>query len=148
MPKQFGLSRRERLRADADFDRLFQLRQTSSDASLVVFAAPNQLSWARVGLAVARKWGKAHVRNRIHRLLREAFRLSKPQIPTGYDYILLPRKIEGLTLRQLLQSVPRLAARAAARCQRELAPPASLQPDADATPAPSSQGGFGGQDKS
>lgn len=107
------------MRRDSDFDRIFQLRRTAADEWLVVFAAPNQLGYARVGFAVARKWGKAHVRNRVRRLLREAFRLSKPQIPVGYDYVLLPRKTAGLTLQQLLKSVPQLVHRVVQRWQGE-----------------------------
>lgn len=117
MTKRFGLSRRERLRSDADFDRIFQRRCSAADEWLVVLVAANQLPWSRVGLAVARKWGKAQLRNRVRRLLREAFRLCKPEIPTGFDYVLLPRKIAGLTLQQLRQSLPKLARQAVRRWQ-------------------------------
>lgn len=57
---------------------------------LLVAAPPEQPSMARIGLSVGRKFHKSAVfRNHTRRILREAFRLSRPQAPT-LDMILIP----------------------------------------------------------
>jgi RNase P protein component len=53
----------------------------------------NDLGRRRLGLSVGKKLGGAVVRNRYKRVLREAFRLSQHELPEGYDYILIPRKV-------------------------------------------------------
>lgn len=46
---------------------------------------------ARLGLAVPRSVGSAVVRNRVKRLLREAWRELLPTVPSGHDYVLAAR---------------------------------------------------------
>lgn len=122
MAATFGLPREERLRRVNEFRRCYDRRATASNEWLLVYCCKNGLAWSRVGVSVAKKWGKAHVRNRVRRLLREAFRLSKPVIPKGYDFVLIPRRIEDLTLQSLRESVQRLTVQAARRCAKDEPP--------------------------
>jgi ribonuclease P protein component len=119
MTKAHGFSREERLRRQVDFQRVYDRRCSTSDAWLVVYGCPNELAHTRLGLSVGRKWGKAHDRNRIRRLFKEAFRLTKALLPAGLDLILIPRRTDDLGLSVLVQSLPRLARQLAQRLARE-----------------------------
>jgi ribonuclease P protein component len=46
----------------------------------------------RLGVSVSKEHGRAVRRNKIKRLLREAFRLARPRLPGQYDVILIPQK--------------------------------------------------------
>ena len=46
----------------------------------------------RLGLSVSKDHGRAVRRNKIKRILREAFRLTRPRLPGQYDVILIPQK--------------------------------------------------------
>lgn len=104
-----------RIRRGADFERAFRRRCTASDRLLLVFGCANGLAYPRLGLSVSRKVGKAVLRNRWKRLIREAFRLSREKLPAGVDLVVVPRRTAEPELGKLLESLPRLAGRIAGK---------------------------------
>ena len=104
-----------RITRGAEFQRAYQRRLTAGDGRLLVFVHPNGLPHPRLGLSVSRKVGGAVVRNRWKRCIREAFRLSREQLPAGLDLIVIPRPDAVPGTAELQESLVRLAQRAAKR---------------------------------
>ncbi|HBN77560.1 MAG TPA: ribonuclease P protein component [Planctomycetaceae bacterium] len=104
-----------RIRSGSDFDRVYAEKQRAGDDVLLIFGMPNQLGISRIGLSVSKKHGNAVQRNRRKRLLREAFRLSRKQIPLGFDFVLIPRVVETPTLKGYRSSLIRLTKKIARR---------------------------------
>jgi ribonuclease P protein component len=109
----------EHLRRPQDFRRVYDFRRSVSDGSLIVYAAPNHLPHLRLGLSVSRKVGPAVYRNRLRRLYREAFRLTRQEMPTGLDLVLIPRGTEEPALADLVRSLPHLVRQVARRIGKE-----------------------------
>ncbi len=120
--KPFAFRPAEHLRRPADFRRTYDRRRSVSDSWLIVYACENGLPHLRLGLSVSRKVGQATHRNRLRRLYREAFRLTRHELPTGLDLVLIPRRPEPPTLEQLKRALPQLVRRIAQKLARE-APP-------------------------
>lgn len=51
-----------------------------------MYMAPNACGYARLGVSIGKSNGNAVARNRLKRLIREAFRLSQHVIPADVDY--------------------------------------------------------------
>ena len=98
MPRTYAYARKLRLQHALQFDAVYAAKVRESRGPLTVFAIPNDLGHPRLGLSVGRKVGTAPKRNRIKRLLREAFRLMQHDFPRGYDLVLVVRPHEPLTL--------------------------------------------------
>ena len=90
-PMDQKLRRTERLQTRSSFRRVFDRGRCFTTPSLRIHYLPTQRELSRVGLVVSRRRGKAHVRNRIKRLLREVFRRSKLTLPSPHDVVLIPR---------------------------------------------------------
>ena len=58
---------------------------------LVLYARKNRTGINRVGITVSKKLGKAHIRNRIRRRLREIYRLNEDRFLPGWDIVLVGR---------------------------------------------------------
>lgn len=104
----------ERIVDPATFRRAFERKKSASDPWLVVYGLENGLDHPRLGLSVSRrKIRKAADRNHFKRLVREAFRLAKADLPAGIDLVVVPRGAR-LTFAAARQGLPALA-RAVAR---------------------------------
>lgn len=79
---------------------------------LLAFIKKNSSSCRRVGITVSKKVGKAVVRNRIKRILREAWRTHKNFFPVGFDIVLVAKKnAHELNLKELCEELALLAKR-------------------------------------
>ena len=72
------------------FRRLYHTKGVA-DGLLVLYARKNHLEVNRVGITVSKKLGKAHIRNRVRRRLREVYRLNEAQFQPGWDIVVVAR---------------------------------------------------------
>jgi len=92
-------SKRGRLSRSADFDRVFRQGRSHANRLLVLYSFPrageSPPALPRLGLSVSRKVGGAVERNRVKRLLREAFALESSRLPGGQDVVVVARPEAG-----------------------------------------------------
>lgn len=79
----------ERLRKPEQFTSVYKNGISQADRFLVAKALPNRLGYSRYGISVSKRVGKAVVRNRVKRLLREILRLMR--LSPGWDIIIIAR---------------------------------------------------------
>ena len=109
MLPRLTLPKSHRLRRPSEFKAVYGAKQRAGDYALLVFALRNRLPHSRLGLSVSKKNGNAVRRNRIKRLLREAFRLEQHDLPPDLDVILIPRPTEEPSLSTYRRSLRKLA---------------------------------------
>jgi ribonuclease P protein component len=84
------------LKQTREFQRLFKKGKNLVTYAFVCYYAPNTHSpeTNRLGIVASKKVGNAVKRNRAKRVIREAFRLTEPQLHTKsqrYDFVFVAR---------------------------------------------------------
>lgn len=87
--------KRPRLSRSSDFQRIYRQGRSTASRFLVVYSfrrsADVSSEGPRLGLSVSKKLGGAVVRNRVKRLLREAFGSVREQLAEDHDFVLIAR---------------------------------------------------------
>jgi len=87
--KRFSFPKKKRLVSNSQFKAVMENGRRRSDGVLMLYMVENHLECSRLGISVGKSRGNAVVRNRLKRLMREAFRQNQRQIPAGFDYVLM-----------------------------------------------------------
>jgi len=100
--KEFAFSRASRLRLKKEFEAVFAAGRKTVTRNLVAWNSPCDDKEKKIGLMVSKKTGGAVKRNRLKRLLREAFRLTKKELKEGTRLIIYPKA--GCAMNNLAQA--------------------------------------------
>jgi ribonuclease P protein component len=94
--------KRRRLSRSGDFDRVYREGRSQAGRHLVVYTFPRGTGSSdpaeegpRLGISVGRKVGGAVDRNRVKRMLREAFWACADELPEGHDFVIVARPAAG-----------------------------------------------------
>jgi len=112
------LPKRYRLTRSRDFARVRRFGRSAGSSLLAVYVLPRQSVDLRIGFSASKRVGKATVRNRVKRLMREAVRPQLPSVRTGQDLVFVARPAAArASYHQIAETVAYLLRKSGARCR-------------------------------
>jgi len=82
----------ETLKKNREFKQVYSYGKSIASSYLVLYWYPNDGAKNRYGFSISKKIGKAVVRNKLKRRLKEIIRHKENKVKTGYDIIIIARK--------------------------------------------------------
>ena len=79
------------LKRNNDFRRIYSKGRSFGSSVLVTYVLKNHRGEVRIGITTSKKIGKAVLRNRSRRIIREAYRLIACDIRQGVDLVFVAR---------------------------------------------------------
>ena len=112
--KKFPFPTSYRLTKKSEFQRVYENgKAIRSQAFTLIYLKGEEDKPARLGITIPRSFGIAVKRNRMKRLLREAFRLQHPNLITGEDIVIhVQQGAEGLSFKEVYDELASLLKRA------------------------------------
>ena len=86
-----GLSRRQRLTRSSLFEEAYDQGRKEISRTMVMYLRSGEGASLRLGVVTSRKVGNSPHRNRVRRLMREAWRLHRHQFSGNVDVVLIAR---------------------------------------------------------
>ena len=73
------------------FRRLYSKGKSAASPYLAIYVRRNGRNHDRLGITVSTKIGKAVVRNKVRRRIREAYRIHEDELYPGWDIVIVAR---------------------------------------------------------
>ena len=82
------------LKKNNEFRIVYKKGRYKAGKHLVMYVMPNKKEFNRIGITTGKRFGNSVQRNRMKRLIRESYRLSRDRMKKGYDIIFMARASE------------------------------------------------------
>ncbi len=114
-----GFTKQQRILTPAQYQAVFEKRQSQHNSSFGIYVAKNDQTFARLGLVVSKKVSKkAVVRNTIKRRVRELFREQAADFG-AIDYVVVAKTpLQQLAPKQFISELESVLVKARSRCKK------------------------------
>ncbi|OGO76791.1 MAG: ribonuclease P protein component [Clostridiales bacterium GWB2_37_7] len=84
-----------RMKKNFEFKKVYSEGRYYVEKYLVMYSIKNSSDYNKVGFSVSKKVGKAVIRNRVKRLMKENFRMLESDAKKGFDIIFTARPVSA-----------------------------------------------------
>ncbi|MBE7028641.1 MAG: ribonuclease P protein component [Ruminococcaceae bacterium] len=84
------------IKENREFSYLYRRGKFISSDCLIIYFRANRFNKNRLGITVSKKVGKAVIRNRVRRRIKESYREVESMLPLSYDFVIVARSSASL----------------------------------------------------